>query len=163
MKLLLIAGGMATVILAFLEAVHPEGRYGEWATFSAAIVAFTELTRRLKDQEPEEVISQQQQQALAIAGLPADFTHVQRAIGTIAVIFPFATVLLAGGHIERSLSAYYYTSARDVYVGSLCAIGVLLLIHPGRSRSQFFTGAIAGFCCLIVALVPAAGGRRHSG
>lgn len=66
-----------------------------------------------------------------------------------------------------SISAYYYTSARAVFVACLCAVGACLIIYRGntyvwkkpRGRLQkddledFFLN-ISGFLAFIVALVP---------
>lgn len=41
-------------------------------------------------------------------------------------------LLLTGivdGHIESSISAYYYTKVGNVFTGALCVIGIFLLAY----------------------------------
>lgn len=91
---------------------------------------------------------------------------------------PALLVLLAASLIDQvvrtepdcwlgSISAYYYTSARAVFVACLCAVGACLVIYRGntyeweRSRcghekddfEDFFLN-ISGFLAFVVALVP---------
>jgi hypothetical protein len=66
-----------------------------------------------------------------------------------------------------SISAYYYTSARAVFVACLCAIGACLIIYRGntyrwrrprrgRDKDDFedFFLNVSGFLAFVVALVP---------
>lgn len=55
---------------------------------------------------------------------------------------------------QTSLSAYYYTPAQGVFVASLVAIGVCLVVVTGNSRSEDVLLNLAGMCALVVALVP---------
>src|SRR3972149_18876 len=60
---------------------------------------------------------------------------LRRAIGLIGAAFPF--VMAAGGlllgarEILDSISAYYHTGMRDIFVGALSAIGIFLLCYKG--------------------------------
>lgn len=53
-----------------------------------------------------------------------------------------------------SISAYYYTSARAVFVASLCALGACLIIYHGNTPREDFVLNISGFLAFMVALVP---------
>ncbi|WP_062377893.1 hypothetical protein [Demequina pelophila] len=60
---------------------------------------------------------------------------------------------LAGGGIATSLSAYYQGPLRDVFVGSLVAIGVCLVVHRGEPLEDYALN-LAGFYAMFVAFVP---------
>ncbi len=92
---------------------------------------------------------------------------MRRMVGLIAIVLPLALAagyLLAGligpGHhlphplLQRSISDYYYTSMRDYYVGSLCAIAGFLAGSRGYDLHDEVTGYVAGGCALGVALCP---------
>jgi hypothetical protein len=54
-----------------------------------------------------------------------------------------------------SISAYYYTPVRSVFVGTLCAMGVCLIAIKGRDRPrEDLMLNLAGMCAPVVALVP---------
>ena len=58
--------------------------------------------------------------------------------------------------IQSSISHYYYTPARGVLVGSLCAVAVLLFIYKGYSRTDNILSNVACLSCLGVAFFPTA-------
>lgn len=92
------------------------------------------------------------------SGLVISYLGLRRAVGAIGTALPFVLVagkcLLEGWGIQPSISAYYYTSMRDVFVGSLCAIGVFLLSYRGYERVDDVAGNLACFFALGVALFP---------
>ena len=55
---------------------------------------------------------------------------------------------------QLSVSAYYYTAARAVFVGSLIAVGVCLIVYRGNTDVEDVALNIAGFLAIVVALVP---------
>ncbi|WP_436493232.1 hypothetical protein [Actinokineospora sp. HUAS TT18] len=56
--------------------------------------------------------------------------------------------------LQHSISAYYYTAARAVFVGALCAIGVCLIIYRGSTDTENVLLDYSGFMALVVAFVP---------
>jgi hypothetical protein len=59
------------------------------------------------------------------------YRNMRAIIGYVGLSLPIV-LLLSGavnGHVESSLSAYYYTSAGNVFTGALCVIGVFLLAY----------------------------------
>lgn len=54
----------------------------------------------------------------------------------------------------RTLSSYYYTPARAVFVGSLCAIGAALIVYRGNTDTENVLLDFAGFLAFVVAFVP---------
>lgn len=87
-------------------------------------------------------------------------TYVGLRIG-IAVIGAALPLLLWVGGVLRehlalkaSMSAYYYTAMRDVFVGSLVSVGVFLYLYKGFSRRENWALNIAGLMAVIVAFLP---------
>lgn len=88
------------------------------------------------------------------------------AIGVIGVILPFA-LYVGGSFLDHSwkprgsLSAYYHSGARDLFVGCLCSVGLFLLTYMifHRNWDNLFS-IIAGVAAGGVALFPTGGGTR---
>lgn len=62
-------------------------------------------------------------------------TSIQKVIGALGLIFPILLLLVAyvrDFEFQHSLSSYYYTPGRSVYVFVLVTIGVLLIAHRGH-------------------------------
>lgn len=59
------------------------------------------------------------------------YRNMRAIIGYVGLTLPVVLLLTgaADGHIESSLSAYYYTRAGNVFTGALCVIGVFLLAY----------------------------------
>ena len=83
------------------------------------------------------------------------------AVGALGIALPLALVLgepllFDGQPFPRgSLSAYYYSGVRELFVGSLCAIGVFLLTYKVAERSRENVLSIcAGIAVTVVALFP---------
>src|ERR1700744_932378 len=84
-------------------------------------------------------------------------------IGVIAVLLPFALIGInwAIGHgFQSSLSSYYYTPMRNLFVGSLCAIGVFLVSYDGYDLADRTITDVAGLCTICIAFFPTAPGYR---
>jgi hypothetical protein len=74
-------------------------------------------------------------------------------VGVIVLLgISVSTQIVVGGPLA-SVSAAYYTPARDVFVGSLCAVALALLALSGRSLEQVLLDVAALFAP-IIALVP---------
>jgi hypothetical protein len=68
---------------------------------------------------------------------------------------PFLVVLLNWGWLP-SLSAAYYTGARDVFVGSLFVMGGALGFYEGYDHRDRLASAIAGAAAPLIATLPMA-------
>jgi hypothetical protein len=89
------------------------------------------------------------------------YLFMRRAIGWLGFVLP--PLLVFGEPIPfddrpfplGSLSAYYYSGFREVFVGILWAIGVFLVIYkwPERTRESRVS-TYAGFAVIVVALFP---------
>ena len=66
-------------------------------------------------------------------GAVLSYLGLRRAVGVIGILLPFVLVTgdlaLGGDGLQDSISRYYYSPMRDVFVGSLCAVGVFLFCY----------------------------------
>lgn len=92
---------------------------------------------------------------------------MRRMVGLIAIVLPFGlaagsilSALIGPVHhlphplLQRTISDYYYSSMRDYYVGSLCAIAGFLACSRGYDLHDEIAGYFAGGSALGVALCP---------
>lgn len=56
--------------------------------------------------------------------------------------------------VQHSISAYYFTSARPVFIGALCAVGVCLIMYRGNTNNENVLLDYSGFMAFVVAFVP---------
>jgi len=93
----------------------------------------------------------------------AAYYRVRQMLGALGVALPF--MLLAAGWLETgrilpSLSDYYHTIQRDIFVGCLFAIGTFLIAYRGHDRAPGETVSdevltnVAGVSAIAIALLP---------
>jgi hypothetical protein len=93
-------------------------------------------------------------------GLVHSYLYLRRAIGLLGMTLP--VVLIIGNlllddstdTLRKSISGYYYSDMRDIYVGAMCAMGVFLLSYRGYTRVDDVGANIAGLAAIGVALFP---------
>lgn len=106
--------------------------------------------------------------------LVQSYTRVRTALGILGMLLPL--VLILGGvldaprigqdygGIEPTISDFYHTTYRDVFVGTLCAIGVFLISYrgyrrePGEVIDDDWLATVAGVAAFGVAFFPNDGG-----
>ena len=95
--------------------------------------------------------------------LVLSFLRVRRAIGLLGFFLPAALIaygLAFGGGILPSMSDYYYSPMREIFVGTLCAIAVFLWSYegyrprPGEWLSDLTAARTASVGALAVAWAP---------
>ena len=87
---------------------------------------------------------------------------IRTVVGVLGVALPTVLILadwlLLGGEaqLRGSLSAYYHSPARDLLVGTLFVVGVLLMTYLAGQRDtwDFWLSLVAGVSALGVALLP---------
>ncbi len=87
---------------------------------------------------------------------------IRTVVGFIGILLPIVLIIgeayfLKGGvHVRGSLSAYYHTSMQNIFVGSLCVTGFLLITYmAGMPRTwDFWLSLIAGVAVLAVVFFP---------
>lgn len=92
---------------------------------------------------------------------PSTLTYLtlRKMVGIVALALPFAVAIpwaLRHHAIQASISAYYYTGARNIFVGSLCAIAMFMLCTRGYDLRDEIVGIISAICALGVAFAPTA-------
>src|ERR1700681_3792744 len=89
--------------------------------------------------------------------LVMSYLLMRMLIRVIAVLLPAVLILAnwAIGHgFQPSLSGYYYTPMRNIFIGSLCAIGVFLVSYYGYDRADRLITDCAGLCTVLAAFFP---------
>jgi hypothetical protein len=129
------------------------------AAFEAAVEASSPAEQAVKLEVAQD--------AAGHSALAGAYTFLQRLVGGIALALPFVLAIgafvLGGDELQGSISAYYYTSMGNVFVGALCALGVFFLSYqhkplPGyKLDNRLSYGASAA--ALGVALFPTAEGQ----
>lgn len=98
------------------------------------------------------------QQSSPPDSLVLSYLALRKAVGIIGLALPFVLafgkILLEGHGIQSSVSAYYYTELRNVFVGSLCAIGIFLMSTRGYDWRDLIAGRLACIFAIGVALFP---------
>jgi hypothetical protein len=88
------------------------------------------------------------------------YLALRKAVGGVALGLPFALSIplfvLRHHMLEPSISDYYYTGMRNLFVGSLSAIGMFMLCCRGYDRKDEIAGVFSAFCALGVAFFPKA-------
>jgi hypothetical protein len=94
-------------------------------------------------------------------GYVRSYVVIRIAVGCVGLLLPLAlivgeaTILDAPVHARDSISSYYHSPMRDIFVGSLSVIGVLLITYRvDRKDAEFWASTIAGVCLLGVANFP---------
>lgn len=90
--------------------------------------------------------------------------RLRRGVGVIGIGLPFALILLhfyfaKAIVLAGSMSQYYYTEMREVFVGSLCAMGVFLICYRYDKPSDRL-GTAAGILAIAVAIFHTTDGRK---
>lgn len=89
------------------------------------------------------------------------YLSLRKAVGILGLCLPIVLVLgnsliFRSQAIEDSISYYYYTGMRGIFVGTLWAIGVFLISYRGYGRRDAVAGRLACVFALGVALFPTA-------
>jgi hypothetical protein len=101
--------------------------------------------------------------------LVRNYMTLRKAIGWIGILLPFVVFLgnwiifshhvagcLAptGNKLPDSLSGYYYSHMRDVFVGGMWAAGVFLFFYTGHDTFARVATNVAGLAAIGIALFP---------
>ena len=90
--------------------------------------------------------------------LIVSYMLLRKTVGWIGTLLPF--VLIVGNVIfftalqPDSMSGYYYTHMRNVFVGALCALGIFLIAYDGYDEVDRWVTNAAGICAIGVAFCP---------
>jgi hypothetical protein len=87
------------------------------------------------------------------------YLALRKAVGFVALFLPFALAipwLLCAHVLKSSISGYYYTGMRNLFVGSLCAIAMFMICCRGYDDYDEIAGIFSAVCALGVAFFPTA-------
>lgn len=92
------------------------------------------------------------------AELIISYLTLRKALGYIGIAMPIV-VRLGAKYFEQipsteSISAYYYTGMRDVFVGTLFAVGVFLFFYRGPDTQDNVVTNVAGLAAVAIGLLP---------
>ncbi|MCX7948892.1 MAG: hypothetical protein N2509_02125 [Treponemataceae bacterium] len=86
------------------------------------------------------------------------YKTLRQSIGWLGIALPVVLVvggwIVQPGHIEGSISSYYYTNMRDLLVGILGAVGVFLITYQGYDRLDNWVTNGSGLAAFGIALFP---------
>lgn len=93
------------------------------------------------------------------ADLTYSYLALRNAIGWIGILLPFVLIggmflIFNGKVIQKTISQYYHTGMRDVFVGSICAIALFLFFYKGYNKWENRAGTLAGFFAIGIAWFP---------
>jgi hypothetical protein len=86
------------------------------------------------------------------------FLTMRRLIGILGIALPIVVVL--GGLmqkdpvIEGSISGYYYTNMRDLFVGALCVVSLFLMSYKGYEKIDDVVAKMSGAFALGMVIFP---------
>ncbi len=89
--------------------------------------------------------------------LVISYLTLRKLIGTLGFIFPWMLVIggfLMNTTVQTSMSHYYHTGMRDIFVAILCTVAAFFLAYKGYDRKDAIAGNIAGICAIGVAMLP---------
>ncbi len=90
--------------------------------------------------------------------LIVSYLTLRKLIGILGMLLPFVCML--GGSVFQSLpaqdsiSAYYHTNMRDVFVGLLVGVSMFLLTYKGHEKRDTLVAIASGITGLGIALFP---------
>ena len=92
--------------------------------------------------------------------LVISYLLLRKVLGALGIALPFLLSIGAwvifGTGLQESMSAYYYTGTRDVFVGTLCVIGFFLFAYNGYGPADRIAGNLACLFAVGTALFPTA-------
>jgi hypothetical protein len=91
-----------------------------------------------------------------IDNIDISYITLRRLIGILGMLLPFICVigsLITSNSVEDSISSYYHTNMRDIFVGVLVILAVFLITYRFE-RIDNIISTISGFAALGIAIFP---------
>ena len=92
------------------------------------------------------------------------YRRIRRSIGYLGFFLPivlvaFSLIPFFKTSIQTSISSYYYTNLREIFTGTLCAVGLFLIRYVGFKSSRFWKNDnlltnITGYLAIGIAFFP---------
>jgi len=82
-----------------------------------------------------------------------DYRVLRLLVGIIAFAIPICVTIISSDSLS-SISASYFTKARDAFVGMLFIVSAFLWAYNGHSKTQSYMSKIAAVSAIFVAVFP---------
>lgn len=92
------------------------------------------------------------------------YRRIRRAIGYLGISQPilllgFSLIPFFQTSVQPSISHYYFTNLREIFTGTLCAVGLFLIRYKGHGNVSFWKNDnlltnISGIMAIGVAIIP---------
>lgn len=87
------------------------------------------------------------------------YLALRKSVGFIGISLPFilmlgVSLIFEDDLLQESISHYYYTGMRNVFVGALCAVALFMFFYSGFDWRDDWLGNAAGLFALGVAWFP---------
>jgi hypothetical protein len=96
--------------------------------------------------------------------LAANYLYLRKVVGWLGTLLPLILLVAnpialsiehsSCGWLPNSVSGYYYTPARNIFVGALCGLGLFLIAYVGADLGDRVITDLAGVFALGVAFFP---------
>ena len=95
-------------------------------------------------------------------GIVISYKTLRKVIGILGIALPFACVIGSSALsdcwcLETSISFYNFTKLGGVVIGTLCLLGVFLLVNNAFKLLDIVISRVAGTCAILIGLFPAKG------
>jgi len=87
------------------------------------------------------------------------YQDLRTVVGMIGIFLPFA-LLIGNWGFEPSISQYYYTVMRNLFVGALVAVSTFMFFYVGYDKTDNWLSGIVGVFALGVPFFPCEGWTR---
>ncbi len=87
------------------------------------------------------------------------YLNLRKTVGILGILLPLTMIvgsIIFGDceEVQNSISAYYHTNMRNVFVGVICAIALFLFAYKGYNKRDAIAGTLGGIFALCVAFFP---------
>jgi hypothetical protein len=87
------------------------------------------------------------------------YLALRKAVGLIGILLPFVLmtgliVIFREKTVLRTISLYYHSQMRDIFVGALCSIALFLFFYKGYCKWDNIAANLAAFFALGIAFFP---------
>jgi hypothetical protein len=85
------------------------------------------------------------------------YMTMRKFVGGIGILLPFVLYVgnqIIGYGVQPSMSGYYYTPMRNIFIGALCALAIFLITYDGWDRADTVITNVAGIGTVGTALCP---------
>lgn len=80
------------------------------------------------------------------------YLNLRKTVGVLGILLPVICVLLGLPELKQSISAYYYSNAIGIFIGTLCVAGAFMISYRGYDTKDDLVSAISGVSLILTAL-----------